>query len=361
MNVRPLMHGAVDGLRVNLPVRARQQQDLGAVGEELRRAALGGLDVRLLVAQNAVIRLAQRGQRKRVGRGAVEDEEHLAVGLEYIANEVGRLLRPGVVAVADFVALVGLGHRGKRLRANPGIIVTGKLAAGSSFSTHAGIVKVQRRDESRESRVAAHILLAFEVVVNLLRRDVSRQPSSPERPAMLTTGLFRRKSLDQLVGETADPRHQLRRALGPVQLTLLGVGAIIGAGIFSTVGTAARAGGAGSSIWGGAGAGVILCAGGDCLRLCGAVLFGVRLDGAGVRFGLHLRVCHARGADRLDHWLGPDPRIRHRQRGGGDFLVGLLPEPAGRVQAVLAGLAGHRFSLRAAGRPQHRRSQSRRD
>jgi len=61
---------------------------------------------------------------------------------------------------------------------------------------------------------------------------------------MLTTGLFRRKSLDQLVGETADPRHQLRRALGPLQLTMLGVGAIVGAGIFSTPGTAA-AGGAG--------------------------------------------------------------------------------------------------------------------
>jgi len=61
---------------------------------------------------------------------------------------------------------------------------------------------------------------------------------------MLTTGLFRRKSLDQLVGETADPRQQLRRVLGPLQLTMLGVGAIVGAGIFSTPGTAA-AGGAG--------------------------------------------------------------------------------------------------------------------
>lgn len=59
----------------------------------------------------------------------------------------------------------------------------------------------------------------------------------------LVTGLFRRKSLDQLVGETTDPSHQLRRVLGPVQLTLLGVGAIIGAGIFSTVGTAAAGGG----------------------------------------------------------------------------------------------------------------------
>src|SRR5512138_3146191 len=56
--------------------------------------------------------------------------------------------------------------------------------------------------------------------------------------------LFQRKPLDHLVGETTEPEHQLRRALGPLQLTLLGVGAIIGAGIFSTPGTAA-AGGAG--------------------------------------------------------------------------------------------------------------------
>lgn len=54
---------------------------------------------------------------------------------------------------------------------------------------------------------------------------------------------FRRKSLDRLVGETADPKHQLRRALGPLQLTMLGVGAIVGAGIFSTPGTAAAGGG----------------------------------------------------------------------------------------------------------------------
>lgn len=59
---------------------------------------------------------------------------------------------------------------------------------------------------------------------------------------MPMTGLFRRKSLDQLVGETTDPRHQLRRALGPLQLTMLGVGAIVGAGIFSTPGTAAAGG-----------------------------------------------------------------------------------------------------------------------
>jgi basic amino acid/polyamine antiporter, APA family len=61
---------------------------------------------------------------------------------------------------------------------------------------------------------------------------------------MRITGLFRRKSLDQLVEETIEPQHRLRRTLGPVQLTALGVGAAVGAGIFSSIGSAV-AGGAG--------------------------------------------------------------------------------------------------------------------
>jgi APA family basic amino acid/polyamine antiporter len=56
------------------------------------------------------------------------------------------------------------------------------------------------------------------------------------------SALFRVKPLDRLLGETQEPRHQLRRTLGPLQLTLLGIGAIVGAGIFSTVGTAAAGG-----------------------------------------------------------------------------------------------------------------------
>ena len=52
-------------------------------------------------------------------------------------------------------------------------------------------------------------------------------------------GLFRIKSLDSILKEAEEPEHQLRRALGPVQLTLFGIGAIIGAGIFATIGTAA--------------------------------------------------------------------------------------------------------------------------
>src|SRR5881296_4405713 len=60
---------------------------------------------------------------------------------------------------------------------------------------------------------------------------------------MLLARLLRRKSLDQLVGETIEPQHQLKRALGPIQLTALGVGAAIGAGIFSSIGSAVAGGG----------------------------------------------------------------------------------------------------------------------
>lgn len=54
--------------------------------------------------------------------------------------------------------------------------------------------------------------------------------------------LFRRKPLEALVHETEQPERQLKRTLGPVQLTALGIGAVVGAGIFSTIGSAAAGG-----------------------------------------------------------------------------------------------------------------------
>ena len=66
--------------------------------------------------------------------------------------------------------------------------------------------------------------------------------------------LFRRKPMDQLVAEAERPEHRLKKALGPVDVTALGIGAIIGAGIFATIGTAA----AGDPTRLGAGPGLIL-------------------------------------------------------------------------------------------------------
>ncbi len=59
---------------------------------------------------------------------------------------------------------------------------------------------------------------------------------------MFLAKFFRRKSLDRMVSDTAKPEHQLKRVLGPVQLTALGVGAAVGAGIFSSIGSAVAGG-----------------------------------------------------------------------------------------------------------------------
>jgi APA family basic amino acid/polyamine antiporter len=55
----------------------------------------------------------------------------------------------------------------------------------------------------------------------------------------MSSPLFATKSLKQLLEEMAG-ENRLRRVLGPVQLTSLGVGAIIGAGIFVATGAAAH-------------------------------------------------------------------------------------------------------------------------
>ncbi|MGK2857809.1 MAG: amino acid permease [Thermoanaerobaculia bacterium] len=66
--------------------------------------------------------------------------------------------------------------------------------------------------------------------------------------------LFKTKSLDLLVAETHEKGREFKRVLGPINLIALGIGAIIGAGIFATVGTAA----AGDALRPGAGPGLML-------------------------------------------------------------------------------------------------------
>jgi basic amino acid/polyamine antiporter, APA family len=52
------------------------------------------------------------------------------------------------------------------------------------------------------------------------------------------SGVFITKPVDALVGETEEQGHQLQRAVGVLDLTALGLGAIIGTGIFVVIGEA---------------------------------------------------------------------------------------------------------------------------
>ncbi len=50
--------------------------------------------------------------------------------------------------------------------------------------------------------------------------------------------IFATKSIDKLISDSERPEHALRKTLGPVSLTALGIGAVIGSGIFTVIGTA---------------------------------------------------------------------------------------------------------------------------
>jgi APA family basic amino acid/polyamine antiporter len=50
--------------------------------------------------------------------------------------------------------------------------------------------------------------------------------------------LFRKMSIDALIASSEDPEKKLKRTLGPWSLTSLGIGAVIGSGIFTVLGTA---------------------------------------------------------------------------------------------------------------------------
>lgn len=64
----------------------------------------------------------------------------------------------------------------------------------------------------------------------LSRRDV--------RSLALSSQLFAKKSIDKLIANSEEPEHRLKKTLGPWSLTALGIGAVIGSGIFTVIGTA---------------------------------------------------------------------------------------------------------------------------
>src|ERR1700759_237602 len=59
------------------------------------------------------------------------------------------------------------------------------------------------------------------------------------KEAFLASQLFAKKSIDKLISDSEDPEHRLKKSCGPWSLTALGIGSIIGSGIFALTGTAA--------------------------------------------------------------------------------------------------------------------------
>jgi basic amino acid/polyamine antiporter, APA family len=68
---------------------------------------------------------------------------------------------------------------------------------------------------------------------------VTRDPVSTPAIVPSLRSVLRTKPIGAILADAEEPEHRLRRTLGPLQLTLFGIGAIVGAGIFATIGTAA--------------------------------------------------------------------------------------------------------------------------
>ena len=141
----------------------------------------------------------------------------------------------------------------------------------------------------------------------------------------MDSNLLKTKSIEQLVGDVEHGGKALKRTLTAMDLTLLGIGAIIGTGIFVLTGTAAA---------NQAGPAIVLSyvLAGPRLRLRRAVLRRVRGDDSDRRQRLHLRLRHARRDLRLDDRLGPDSRVRRRVDDRGGRLERLLPAHPRRLR-----------------------------
>ncbi len=74
---------------------------------------------------------------------------------------------------------------------------------------------------------------------NTLNYESSHTQSQiPPEDTPLPRQIFQTKSIDKLIAESELPETALKKTLGPFSLTALGVGAVIGSGIFTVIGTA---------------------------------------------------------------------------------------------------------------------------
>ena len=127
MLVAPAPGLPVDQLGRELAVGRGHGEQLEAA-HPLGRAALVDVDVRALGAHHGAPAPVHRLQRDDVRARAVEHRERLGGRAEVLADDALQVLGVGVVAVGDLVPAVGQRERGKHLRVNAGVVVTGKAA-----------------------------------------------------------------------------------------------------------------------------------------------------------------------------------------------------------------------------------------
>ena len=172
--------------------------------------------------------------------------------------------------------------------------------------------------------------MGFRIKVTVSREPYVRGPEEPGGPnrnegrnEVERNGSFRTKPLETILVEAEDKGEgTLKRTLGVSALTLLGVGAIIGTGIFVLTGQAAGKH-AGPAVV------ISMIVAGIVSALAALCYSEFASSGADLRFGLHVQLRHIGRVHRVDHRLGPDPRIRVRGGDGRGRMVGEYDQSSG--------------------------------
>jgi len=79
---------------------------------------------------------------------------------------------------------------------------------------------------------------AFQETTPLAQIPTITNRTTEGSPRTSDNQLFCCKSIDKLISDSEEPERKLKKTLGPVSLTALGIGAVIGSGIFTVIGTA---------------------------------------------------------------------------------------------------------------------------
>ena len=100
----------------------------------------------------------------------------------------------------------------------------------------------QNKEQSSKNKVQNSLFPfqfpGFHAKLRKLLQQVKLSKSNPGGDTLLR-GIFHTKNLDEILASVGGPQFGLKRTLTAFSVTLIGIGAIIGAGIFATVGTAA--------------------------------------------------------------------------------------------------------------------------
>ena len=114
---------------VDLTICAVDQKQFRSAREKFRRAAFVGLNVRTLVTDHALERLAQLCECQRVSCRSGQDKINIAVGLKDFTDSIAHARSPPVLAIRWREMCIGLLQCGPGLRTNRCDVIARKFMA----------------------------------------------------------------------------------------------------------------------------------------------------------------------------------------------------------------------------------------